>query len=131
MRLTKQRKIILEKLKQTKSHPTAIEIYDRVRMDMPAISLGTVYRNLDILCRQGHIKKIDTCGDQKRFDGTPEDHLHVICSGCGRVRDIEAGLTIDPEQLTEIDSEFTITGIRLEILGLCPECQKLQSEELS
>ncbi len=122
MRLTKQRQVILEQLRMTKSHPTAIEVYDRVREIIPNISLGTVYRNLDVLCRQGTISRIDTCGDQKRFDGTPEDHLHLICSGCGRVQDVESELDINVDNLMNIDSEFTITGVRIEIMGVCPAC---------
>ena len=127
MRLTKQRQLILDKLRQTRSHPTAIEIYDQVRKLMPHISLGTVYRNLDILSRQGRIRKIETCGDQKRFDGIPEDHLHVICSCCGRVQDVDSELDINIDKLFNIDSEFTITGVRLEIIGLCPDCRKNQN----
>jgi Fe2+ or Zn2+ uptake regulation protein len=127
MRLTRQRQVILQKLKQTRSHPTAVEIYDEVRKHLPSISLGTVYRNLDILARQGKIRTIDTCGDQKRFDGTSEDHLHVICSCCGRVQDVESEFEFDIDKLDKIKSEFTITGFRLEILGLCPDCNIQQS----
>lgn len=127
MRLTKQRQLILDRLRQTRSHPTAIEIYDEVRKDIPNISLGTVYRNLDILSKQGSIRKIETCGDQKRFDGTPEDHLHIICSSCGRVQDVESEFDINIDNFINIDSEFTITGVRLEILGLCPDCENHQN----
>ncbi|MFO7728027.1 MAG: transcriptional repressor [Desulfonatronovibrio sp.] len=126
MRLTRQRKIILEKLRQTQSHPTAVEVYDEVRKCLPNISLGTVYRNLDVLSKTGTIRKIETCGDQKRFDGTPEDHLHIICSRCGKVRDVLSDFKIDIERLADIDSDFTITGVRLEILGFCPECEQQQ-----
>ncbi|MFP4107907.1 MAG: transcriptional repressor [Desulfonatronovibrio sp.] len=123
MRLTRQRKLILEQLRQTRSHPTAVEIYDKVRKLMPNISLGTVYRNLDVLCKTGVIQNIETCGGQKRFDGTLESHLHIICSGCGKIQDIECELDIDIDKLTDIDSDFQVTGFRFEILGICPECE--------
>lgn len=123
MRLTRQRKLILDQLRQTRSHPTAIEVYDEVRKFMPNISLGTVYRNLDVLSKTGAIQKIETCGDQKRFDGTPEDHLHIICSGCGKIQDIKSELDINIDNLTDIDSDFTIIGFRFEILGFCPDCE--------
>lgn len=122
MRLTKQRKLILERLRNSKSHPTATEIFDKVRAELPNISLGTVYRNLDILSKQGFVKKIETCGDQKRFDAVTRDHLHVICSRCGKVRDVDGELDLDVNKLAGIDSDFTITGIRFEILGICPAC---------
>ncbi len=124
MRLTKQRKIILERLKQSHSHPTAVQIYDEVRSELPNISLGTVYRNLDILSRKGMISKIETCGDQKRFDGSPDPHLHIICSSCGKVQDAHQEPDIDMDKLTRVETDFKITGVRLELLGICPECNK-------
>ncbi|MFW6005215.1 MAG: Fur family transcriptional regulator, partial [Desulfonatronovibrionaceae bacterium] len=108
MRLTKQRKLILQTVRESRNHPTATEVYDQVRISMPTISLGTVYRNLDILSRQGHIRMIDTCGDQKRFDARTRDHLHVICSRCGQVRDVNGDFDLCLERLEDIDSEFTI-----------------------
>jgi len=127
MRLTKQRQLILNKLQETGLHPTAIEIYDEVRKQMPTISLGTIYRNLEILCSQGSIRKIETCGDQKRFDATSENHLHIICSSCGRIQDVENQPEIDVSKLTDIDTDFSITGVRLELLGLCPDCYAQKS----
>ena len=127
MRLTKQRKLILDKLKKTGFHPTAIEIYDEVRKQLPTISLGTVYRNLEILCRQGSIRKIESCGDQKRFDANSENHLHIICSSCGRIQDVENQPEIDVSNLIDIDTEFSIIEVRLELLGLCPDCCARQS----
>lgn len=122
MRLTRQRQLILDILRKPGFHPTAVEVFDEVRKQLPTISLGTVYRNLEILCRQGRIRKIETCGDQKRFDATPGNHLHVICSCCGRVQDVENEPDLDVSRLKDIETEFTITGVRLELLGLCPEC---------
>lgn len=122
MRLTKQRKLILDRLRDSKSHPTATEVFDEVRAELPNISLGTVYRNLDILSKQGFIRKIETCGDQKRFDAVTGNHLHVICSRCGKVQDVEGEFDLDVDKLADIDSDFTITGIRFEILGVCPAC---------
>ncbi|MCF8094921.1 MAG: transcriptional repressor, partial [Desulfobacteraceae bacterium] len=124
MRHTRQRKLIFDCLRQTNSHPTASEIYDRVRRDLPRISLGTVYRNLENLCSLGLARKIETFGGQKRFDTTVEDHMHAICTRCGKVRDIKEGPEINPEDLKRIDSGFKITGVRIDVLGICPECMK-------
>ena len=124
MRLTKQRKIILERLKQSRSHPTAVQIYDEVRSELPNISLGTVYRNLDILSKEGMISKIENCGDQKRFDGIPDPHLHIICSRCGKVQDAPQEPDLDLDQLTRVETDFLITGVRLELLGVCPDCNR-------
>lgn len=129
MRQTKQRKLILRHLRQTRSHPTATELYDRVRQDLPRISLGTVYRNLENLCSQGLARKIETFGGQKRFDATVEDHIHAICTKCGKVCDMEQVPAVNCNELKNIDSDFQITGVRIDLLGICPECMEPQNKK--
>ena len=123
IRMTKQRRVILETLRRTKSHPTADEVYEKVRERMPKISLGTVYRNLQILGEMGAVKVISVGGTQRRFDGTVENHYHVRCLQCGRVAD----MSIDPdgtlEKAAQKASDFKITGHHLEFIGLCPGCR--------
>ena len=67
-RNTRQRRIILEELRGVKSHPTAVEIFERVRRRLPKISLGTVYRNLDLLTRLGMIQKLEWSAGEARFE---------------------------------------------------------------
>ena len=85
--MTQQRKVILEELKKTNSHPGADEIYERVRKRLPQISLGTVYRNLEILSELGEIQNLELGGGLKRFDSNPKKHYHIRCIRCGRVDD--------------------------------------------
>ncbi|MDP6395315.1 MAG: transcriptional repressor [Desulfobacterales bacterium] len=124
LRMTQQRKVILEELKKINSHPGADEIYERVRKRLPQISLGTVYRNLEILSELGEIQNLELGGTPKRFDSNPKKHYHVRCSRCGRVDDVP----IAP--LKKIENEicgatvFTIIGHRLEFTGFCPECSE-------
>jgi Fe2+ or Zn2+ uptake regulation protein len=122
-RMTLQRKIILEELKKVKTHPRADEIYAMVRKRLPRISLGTVYRNLEVLSELKEIQKIESVGTLKRFDGTPENHYHIRCIKCDRIDDapfdIEAGL----EKKARPFTNFTIIGHRLEFIGICQECQ--------
>ncbi|HKK34502.1 MAG TPA: transcriptional repressor [Desulfomicrobiaceae bacterium] len=123
MRLTNQRKVILEELQAVTSHPTADELYEMVRKRLPRISLGTVYRNLEVLSTCGLILKIEVAGQQKRFDGDTSLHHHIRCIHCGRVGDVT--LTRDLPDLNEgVDSNFIIVGHRLEFQGVCPHCQK-------
>ena len=68
--------IILETIKMTDSHPTADEIYERVRKRLPRISMGTIYRNLDVLASCGLIKRLDPGRTQMRFDGNTQEHYH-------------------------------------------------------
>ncbi len=124
LRMTKQRRLILEELRRENSHPTADVIYERVRKTMPKISLGTVYRNLEILTALGEIQTLELSGTQKRYDGIANKHYHIRCLHCGRVDDAPiAPLQRLEDELYE-STVFTIMGHRLEFMGLCPECSK-------
>ncbi len=121
-RMTKQRKVILEELRKVCSHPTADEVYDMVRQRLPRISLGTIYRNLDVLAESGEILKLESAGNQKRFDGNAMPHAHVRCVRCGRVGDVVNAATNVTVGAAESEG-FTLTGARLEFEGICDACQ--------
>ncbi|MHB8994686.1 MAG: Fur family transcriptional regulator [Armatimonadota bacterium] len=120
-RSTRQRSIILEELRAVTSHPTADDLYEMVRKRLPRISLGTIYRNLDLLCAQGEIVRIDT-GQQRRFDATVEEHQHIRCVECGRVADVRLNQT--PLPLLEVAAltQYKVLRQRVNFDGVCPEC---------
>ena len=123
LRNTRQRAVILEELRKTRTHPTADELYRRVRRRLPRISLGTVYRNLELLSERGVIRKLELGGSQRRYDGDTEHHCHVRCVACGRVDDIDCR---SPGRIAEAftdKSGYKILGHRFELFGLCPACQ--------
>jgi Fe2+ or Zn2+ uptake regulation protein len=121
-RSTKQRTLILEELRKLTSHPSADEIYNIVRRKMPHISMGTVYRNLEILWQEGMIQKLLVGGTQKRFDGNVANHYHIRCIRCNRVVDAPV-IPIDKlEADINFNTGFKILGHHLEFLGICPEC---------
>jgi Fur family transcriptional regulator, peroxide stress response regulator len=122
---TNQRRIILEELKVLKNHPTADELYMLVRQKLPKISLGTVYRNLELLSAAGHILKLEMSGKQKRFDGRPDQHFHMRCSLCEKVFDLEdkSFQEIDNLMQAKLD-ELQCDGYSLEIHGLCEGCRE-------
>jgi Fur family ferric uptake transcriptional regulator len=72
--MTNQRQVILEEIQKVNTHPTADEVYETVRKRLPRISLGTVYRNLEILSACGLIQKIGPLSNQMRFDGITKKH---------------------------------------------------------
>jgi Fur family ferric uptake transcriptional regulator len=121
--MTRQREVILEELKKTTSHPTPDEIYQMVRQRLPRISLGTVYRNLEILSESGLIQKLEMAGAQRRFDGNVENHYHIRCVLCNRVADLHAPLIPIREDQFRARTDFEILGHRLEFNGLCPDCR--------
>ena len=82
---TKQREAILKILRNTRSHPTADQIYDEVRKDIPNISKGTVYRNLQVLEEDGAITELKINGTQSRYEVKQESHYHFRCENCGCV----------------------------------------------
>ncbi len=124
MKMTKQREVILQELRNVTSHPAADEVYEMVRRRLPHISMGTVYRNLEFLSKHGLIQKLEYGAAQRRYDGNAANHYHVRCIQCGRVDDVEAALLHDIEERIRDTSEFEILGHRLEFAGVCPECRK-------
>ena len=124
LRMTRQRRTIMEALDGVDNHPAADEIYEMVRQKLPHISLGTVYRNLDILSEHGLIRKLEFAGSQRRFDGIARNHYHLRCTGCGRVEDAPVEpVTMLEEDLRKV-SDYDIVGHRLEFIGLCPKCKQ-------
>jgi Fur family transcriptional regulator, ferric uptake regulator len=124
VRMTRQRRVILEELRKTKSHPTADELHRMVRQRLPRVSLGTVYRNLEVLSEFGSIMRLDLAGRQRRFDGNATPHYHVRCVECGRVDDAMSPPQTQLEQSLTDTTGYRIIGHRLEFIGICPGCQK-------
>ncbi|MBU0962249.1 MAG: transcriptional repressor [Proteobacteria bacterium] len=128
LRMTNQREMILRELNKSKGHLTADELYERVRKSMPRISLATVYRNLEILSEAGIVRKLEISGRQKRFDSEIEEHDHIYCVQCHHIEN----LLIDKSRMKVPTPDsvkgYTITGCRLEVTGLCPECQQKLSK---
>ena len=123
-RMTRQRQVILEEIRKEKKHASADEIYEMVRKRLPRISLGTVYRNLEILSELGEIRKLELGGDIKRFDWDPSKHYHIRCVRCNRVDDAPIAPMNQLEDELYEATVFEIIGHNLEFTGLCPECSK-------
>ena len=129
-RMTLQRKTILNILRQTKSHPSADEIYELVRKQLPRISLGTVYRNLELLAKMGLIQKLELGGTIKRFDWNPNKHYHIRCLICGQVDDAPIAPLNKLEDKLYGATVFSIIGHRLEFEGLCPNCTEKEAQKI-
>ncbi|UCD71455.1 MAG: transcriptional repressor [Syntrophobacterales bacterium] len=122
--MTRQRRVILEELRKLESHPTADEIYEMARRRLPRISLGTVYRNLEILSECGMIRKLELGGTQKRFDSMVRNHYHVRCLRCGCIEDVSMEPLTTIENAIRRVNDYEIIGFRLEFIGVCPQCKK-------
>ncbi len=127
--MTRQRRVILEELRKANSHLTADEVYQIVRRRLPRISLGTVYRNLEVLSESGVIKKLELGGAQKLFDGKAEAHYHARCIRCGRVDDVSGDLGPIISDVFRDVSDYEIIGHQLLLTGLCPDCKSHREEK--
>jgi Fur family ferric uptake transcriptional regulator len=123
LRMTRPRKVVLRVLRGLRSHPTADELYVKVRRRLPNVSLATVYRNLDVLSRAGLVRTLELGGGQRRYDGVCGNHDHVRCARCGRVADVDIGSHARLDAAARSASAFEILGHRLEFVGLCPRCR--------
>ena len=124
IRMTRSRLAILEELRVCRSHPTADEVYARVRARIPRVSMGTVYRNLDLLARHGLVRARNEPDGRRHYDAAGEEHDHVYCVSCGRVADVRLSPSARPEDAVEDACGYEISGHRLSFIGTCPECAK-------
>lgn len=123
-RSTEARRVILEELAKVTTHPTAYEVYQMVRRRLPKVSLGTVYRNLDLLARSGLVLRLGSAQAQMRFDGCTRLHHHIRCAECGRVDDLhDVRIAVDMAEVRN-STDYQVLGVGLELLGLCPDCRK-------
>ena len=120
--MTRQRQVILEELRKVDTHPSADEVYEMVRKRLPRISLGTVYRNLEILSQNGAIQKLELGSTLKRFDGIAANHHHIRCIRCDRVVDAPEDFDVTINHDLKDATDFKILGHRLEFTGICPDC---------
>ena len=129
LRMTRQRCVILEELDRPGTHPTADAVYQRVRLRIPNISLGTVYRNLEVLSQAGMIRKLHIGSGQKRYDRALHKHYHIRCVECGRISDVAPEPFGDLEEAARGKCGFEILGHELEFEGLCGQCQDTGPEQ--
>ena len=118
---SRQREAILNVLCSTKSHPTASWIYDNVRITLPNISLGTVYRNLALLESEGVIRKISVGDNHEHFDGDTTQHSHFYCKSCSQITDIFID-TKETRKQVEADTGFKIDFGTYTFTGVCKNC---------
>jgi Fur family ferric uptake transcriptional regulator/Fur family peroxide stress response transcriptional regulator len=121
-RVTDQRRLILEAVRGTDTHPTAEWVYRRVRRRLPQLSLGTVYRNLKLLAEQGLIRELDSRGFD-RYDGNTARHHHFTCQVCGQISDLTKPVDRGLDRQTASRTGLEIWHHRIEFYGRCRACR--------
>ena len=118
-----QREAIIHFLSTRKDHPTAEVIYSELKKDMPNLSLGTVYRNLNLLANMGRIKKFSALDGSEHFDGNAAPHQHLICTECGSVDDIDIGDTRFLNKQASENYGSEISEHEIFFYGKCVRCK--------
>ena len=126
MKYSRQRESIKHYLMTTKEHPTADTVYMHVKKEFPNISLGTVYRNLNLLTDIGEAVKISTPNGGDRVDGRLEPHNHFLCTKCGRLLDLELDMKSIEEvnRLAAENFDGIIQSSSMLFYGECSDCIK-------
>ncbi len=124
LKYSRQRESIKACLMSRHDHPTADAIYESIREEFPNISLGTVYRNLNLLVDLGEIRKLAFGDGKDHFDGDTTQHYHFVCHECGSITDLAM------EDMPDINckaQEYTngqIKGHAISFYGTCEDCLK-------
>ena len=122
LKYSRQRESIKTCLMNRTDHPTADAIYLSIREEFPNISLGTVYRNLNLLAELGDITRF-TCGDgSEHFDYRTEQHYHFVCQKCGQISDLPVTLVRDTSELLTESVPGRVDNHRLFFYGECESC---------
>lgn len=122
LKYSRQRESIREFLMTREDHPTADVVYDNMKLIYPNISLGTVYRNLQLLSSIGQITKLVSIDGIDRFDGRTEKHNHFICNRCGRVMDLEMESIDYIKDTAAKNFQGQIQDYSARFFGLCEDC---------
>lgn len=127
VRLTRQRRILLEVMDQAEQHLSADAILERAQKIDPRVHQVTVYRTLEMLKRHGLLDELDLLhihGHRHFYESHgPRDHIHVACLRCGKVREVESELFEQLKRQIERDTGIQITVTRTEIGGYCEGCR--------
>jgi Fur family peroxide stress response transcriptional regulator len=122
LKLTPQRLAILNLLEGNTKHPSAEDIYNKLKPQFPSLSLATVYNTLEVLTRAGELQEVRIKADKRHFDPNPAPHGHFLCRICESIYDLDAGSM-------EIKTPFNIKGCLVEeytlyFYGICSKCRE-------
>ncbi len=121
---SRQRERILSILQNTESHPTASWVYDELKKEFNNLSMGTVYRNINILVDQNLVHKIEAGSSFDRFDANTDLHYHFICRECGCIDDLAIDKQVELNEMVRSETGYEPDSHRLDFYGICPACRE-------
>ncbi len=129
-RFTRQRREVYDALMARRDHPTATEVFLRVKERVPSISLATVYNCLETLTECGLVRHVNLDRASSRYCPNLEDHGHFFCDQCGSVADLPLRRAKQLASAWQIPTGSIVTGHEVSLRGLCPACAKSKSIKL-
>lgn len=129
IRLTHQRQAVLDVVRAATDHPTANEIFGRVQALHPGMAYGTVYTALKALVNHGLIQELTFGDGASRYDGRVEHHHHVLCQLCGKLGEIEIGLSDVQWAAVLKQTDFAIQTHHIQFVGYCSDCRRIKEKE--
>jgi Fur family ferric uptake transcriptional regulator len=126
LKLTEQRKIILDAFLNIESHITAEELYDIIKQNNPEVGVATVYRTLKILCECGLANELKFSDRAARYEHLfdHEHHDHLICLKCGKFTEVCDPEIEELQQKLAQRNKFQVLRHRMELYGICEHCRK-------
>ena len=129
LRMTDQRRAVYDALMGKRDHPTAVEVFMRVKGKMPSISLATVYNCLETLSDCGLVKSVNHDREPSRYCPNLNEHAHFFCTDCGSVADIPLRSKKRPHEIWDVPSDVTIEQSDVAFRGLCPKCARPNNQK--
>ncbi|MBI2470457.1 MAG: transcriptional repressor [Planctomycetes bacterium] len=122
MKITPQRLMIFKVLENNTSHPSAEEVFKRVKRIYPTVSFTTIYKTLETLRDLGEVTELIIDEDRKHYDPNTDTHHHVICSNCKKIHDIFEDFSPHVKLPDSLRKDFAVSGFQISFHGTCKEC---------
>lgn len=122
MKITPQRLMIFKVLENNTSHPSAEDVYKRVKKVYPAVSFTTIYKTLETLRTLGEIREFTIDDDRKHYDPNTNTHHHAICSTCKKILDVFEDFSPHVKLPDFFKKDYTVSGFQISFFGTCKEC---------
>ena len=123
LRSSNQRSLVQEIVESADDHPTAQEVFERARKRIRSISLGTVYRNLQLLVDEGLLSERKVDNRPARYEADRHRHYHICCSQCGALEDLSIPYQKLLDRRVQKTVRYKLLEHHMEFYGICPECQ--------
>ncbi len=119
---THQRQLIYRALAESESHPSPELVYERVRAQIPSISLATIYKSIRTFIDEGLLLQVNPLHESARLDANLEPHHHLVCTVCKAVEDLPADMLAPLRTNRPLPSGFLPRQFHVEVLGVCARC---------